>query len=175
VRVALAVILVTAVSATILALSGCGEDESPEPSAAETRTVSILVAGEEIERTEPDVELPGRTPPKKLIVRNLIEGKGPRAAAGDRLTVEYVARNYRNQLFTNSWERETPFSFELGASEVTVNPGWEQGLRGIRVGGRRELILPPRYLYPGGAPPKTDPREALVYVIDLVQLDQSTE
>lgn len=121
-------------------------------------------------RKEPVVHPPTSPPPRKLIVKDLIRGAGPPAKRGDRLTVEYVGIHYDGSPFTNSWERSRPFRFTLGRRTPFVNPGWQKGIEGMRVGGRRELIIPPRLLYEGGAPPGAKPSDALVYVIDLVAI-----
>ena len=119
---------------------------------------------------EPALAPPSGPPPNHLVVENLVPGKGPKARPGDRLTVEYVGIHYDGSPFTDSWERAKPFSFRLGSQDIRVNPGWEKGLEGMRVGGRRELIVPPALLQRGGALPESRPRDALVYVVDLVGL-----
>jgi peptidylprolyl isomerase len=80
--------------------------------------------------------------------------------------------HYDNSPFTNSWERRKPFRLVLGGNSYMVNPGWEKGLPGMRLGGRRELIIPPDLLYAGGAPPGSKPADTLVYMIDLVALER---
>ena len=104
-------------------------------------------------------------------MRDLIQGNGTKAGLGDELTVEYIGVRYGGEPFTNSWERSKPFIFRLGAGSFMVNPGWEKGLPGMRVGGRRELIVPPKLLYQGGAPPGSKPADTLIYVIDLVAIN----
>jgi len=123
-------------------------------------------------RKEPKVVPPEGAPPKVLVVKNLLNGTGPAAQEGDTLTVEYVGVRYDGKPFTNSWKREKPFHFELGAGSNEVNPGWEEGLRDMRVGERRELVIPPKLLTPGGAPEGSKPSDSLVYVIDLVGLTE---
>ena len=85
---------------------------------------------------------------------------------GDEVTVQYVGVNYESgEEFDSSWGRE-PFSFTVGAGMVI--PGWEQGIAGMKVGGRRELIIPPDLAYgEAGSPPSIPPNETLVFVIDL--------
>jgi peptidylprolyl isomerase len=135
------------------------------------KPISIPVEGRVYRRAEPLIEpLTGR-PPSDLVVKNLIEGAGAEAADGDELTVEYVGIYYDGSRFTNSWERRKPFEFELGGDEGLINPGWEKGLKGMRVGERRELVVPPKYLYRGGAPLGATPADTLVYVIDLLRID----
>jgi peptidylprolyl isomerase len=80
--------------------------------------------------------------PKRLVIRDVVKGHGPMAKNGDTLTVNYVGVLYsNNKLFDSSWHRHEPFTFRLG--QGTVIEGWERGFAGMRVGGRRELIIPP--------------------------------
>jgi peptidylprolyl isomerase len=125
-----------------------------------------------VARSEPKVVPPNGRPPEDLVVHDLITGAGPAARAGDVLTVQYVGIRYNGKQFTNSWKREQQFHFKLGAGSVKVNPGWEEGLAGMRVGGRRELIIPPKLLYKAGAPASSKPSDALIYVIDLAGITE---
>ena len=108
---------------------------------------------------------------KKLVIKDLEEGTGAEAKAGDRVTVQYVGVNYKNgKEFDSSWSRNEPFPLTLGAGEVI--PGWEQGIEGMKVGGRRELIIPPELAYgEAGYPPSIAPNETLVFVIDLLEAE----
>lgn len=132
-----------------------------------------IIPPELLKRSEPKVAVPHSQPPSELVVRDLIKGSGPAARNGDALTVEYVGVHYDGKSFTNSWKRAKPFRFELGAEEPLTNPGWEEGLRGMRVGERRELIIPPKLLFPGGAPPGSHPSDSLVYVVDLFGITET--
>ncbi len=125
-------------------------------------------------RGEPQLEVPGGSPPRRLQVRDLIAGEGAEAERGDVLTVEYVADRWDGTRFTNSWERAKPFSFELGARSVWINPGWQRGLEGMRVGGRRQLVIPPALQYEGGAPPGASPDDTLVYIVDLISISRGS-
>lgn len=123
-----------------------------------------------VERKEPKMEPPKGAPPEDLKVKDLIEGAGAVARAGDVLTIEYVGVAYDGEEFTNSWKRPKPFQFELGANEsILINPGWEKGVPGMRVGGRRELTVPRKLLQRGGGPPEAEP---VVYVIDLIGITE---
>jgi peptidylprolyl isomerase len=150
-----------------LAVAGCGgsDDSSTESSAASEATTTESSA----EKTKPTVTVPKGAPPKKLEIKELEEGSGAEAKAGDEVTVQYVGVNYKNgKEFDSSWSRSEPFSFTLGAGEVI--PGWDQGVEGMKVGGRRELIIPPELAYgEAGAPPAIGPNETLVFVIDLLE------
>ena len=121
--------------------------------------------------TKPRVVIPAGSPPATLQVTDLRPGKGTPAAAGDQLVVQYVgvAWSTRTQ-FDSSWDRNQPFPFVLGQGEVI--PGWDQGLVGMRAGGRRELIVPPDLAYRSeGVPPLIGPDETLVFVIDLLTVN----
>ena len=115
--------------------------------------------------------MPKGAPPKQLEVKDLEEGSGAEAKSGDKVTVQYVGVNYKNgKEFDSSWSRNEPFPFTLGAGEVI--PGWDQGVEGMKVGGRRELIIPPELAYgEAGAPPAIGPNETLVFVIDLLEVE----
>jgi peptidylprolyl isomerase len=150
----------------VLALAGCGGSSDSSAGSGATETTSESSA----EKTKPKVTPPTGAPPKKLEVKELEEGSGAEAKAGDKVTVQYVGVNYKNgQEFDSSWSRSEPFSFGLGAGEVI--PGWDQGVEGMKVGGRRELIIPPELAYgEAGAPPAIGPNETLVFVIDLLEV-----
>jgi len=127
------------------------------------------------DRKEPKVVPPADPPPEELEVKEIIEGTGPVAEDGDVLTVQYVGIYYDGRPFTNSWKRKQQFDFELGAEEAMINPGWEEGLKGMRVGERRELIVPPELQQRGGANPDAKPSDTLVYVIDLLGITDPSE
>ncbi len=122
-------------------------------------------------KTKPKVTVPKGPPPKKLEIKNIETGSGAEARAGDEVTVQYVGVNYKNgKEFDSSWSRNEPFSFKLGAHMVI--PGWDKGVEGMKVGGRRELIIPPNLAYgSAGAPPAIGPNETLVFVIDLLAVN----
>ncbi len=122
--------------------------------------------------TEPTVTVPSGPPPTRLESANLIAGTGATAEVGDTLTVQYVGVDYATgKPFGASWgSGGGPFSFTL--STRSVIPGWVEGVVGMKVGGRRELIIPPRLGY-GTAPPAGSPitsNETLVFVIDLLKV-----
>ncbi len=118
--------------------------------------------------TEPKVTPPTGPPPTKLETKNLIVGTGAEAKDGDKVTVNYVGVLYKTgKVFNASWETKEPFSFTLGQGQVIK--GWDEGIPGMKVGGRRELIIPAELAYgKAGSPPKIPPNEALVFVVDLL-------
>lgn len=146
-----------------LALVACGDDSSND--SAKSDTASTESAAEKAPLTKPKVEVPKGPPPKKLVTEDLEEGEGPAAKAGDEVAVQYVLVEYKNgKEIEASWDRGEPFSFQLGSGSVI--PGWEQGVTGMKVGGRRELIVPSNLAYGSGA---------LVFVIDLLSIGGSTD
>jgi FKBP-type peptidyl-prolyl cis-trans isomerase len=118
---------------------------------------------------KPVVVIPKGPAPTKLEVKDLIKGTGPAAKAGSNVTVNYVGALYNNgKEFDSSWQRNQTFPFTLGQGSVIK--GWDQGLVGMKVGGRRELIIPASLAYgKTGSPPTIPPNAALVFVVDLLQ------
>jgi peptidylprolyl isomerase len=117
---------------------------------------------------KPVVVVPSGPAPKTLVVKDLITGTGPAAANGSNITVNYVGVLYKGgKEFDSSWKRNTTFPFKLGQGSVI--PGWDKGLVGMKVGGRRELIIPANLAYgSSGSPPTIPPNAALVFVVDLL-------
>ena len=117
---------------------------------------------------EPKVSPPSGPAPSKLEIKDLITGTGAEAKAGETVTVNYVGVLYKGgKEFDASWKRNEPFSFALGKGQVI--PGWDQGVVGMKVGGRRELIIPSALAYGAKGSPPTIPANApLVFVIDLL-------
>jgi peptidylprolyl isomerase len=118
--------------------------------------------------TEPKVTPPSGAAPAKLVTKDLIVGTGPEAKAGATVTVNYVGVLYKGgKEFDASWKRHEPFSFALGKGQVIK--GWDQGIAGMKVGGRRELIIPAELAYGAtGSPPAIPPNAPLVFVVDLL-------
>jgi peptidylprolyl isomerase len=119
----------------------------------------------------PTVTVPTGTPPAGLESADLIVGTGREAEPGDQVTVQYVLATYSaKKVIQSSWTSQ-PFSFTLGAGQVI--PGWDKGVVGMHVGGRRELIIPPSLGY-GATPPAgaqgIAANDTLVFVIDLVKI-----
>jgi peptidylprolyl isomerase len=152
-----------------LGVAGCGSDSSSTSSSGEETTVEKTEAPKT--KTKPKVEVPQGAPPKKVVTKELEEGSGPAAKAGDQVSVQYVGVNYKSgKEFDASWDRGEPFAFTLGAHEVIS--GWDIGIEGMKVGGRRELIIPPNHAYgASGAPPAIPPNETLVFVVDLEEIN----
>jgi peptidylprolyl isomerase len=121
--------------------------------------------------SKPEVEVPSGPPPKELVVEDLEEGEGDEAQSGDQLSVQYVGVDYESgEEFDSSYDSGAPFDFQLGSGSVI--PGWDQGLEGMKVGGRRQLIVPPDLAYgEQGQPPAIGPNATLVFVVDLVSVN----
>jgi FKBP-type peptidyl-prolyl cis-trans isomerase len=124
----------------------------------------------ETDKKEPKVTVPKGVSTTKLTFRDLEEGTGAEAKSGDTLTVHYVGVGFKSKnKFESTWE-DKPYPFVLGGGEVL--PGLEQGLEGMKAGGRREIVVPPKLGYgPEGVQPAIGPNEALVYVVDLLAVE----
>jgi peptidylprolyl isomerase len=118
---------------------------------------------------KPSIQIPpGETPPPELVVEDLIEGDGAEATVGQDVQVHYVGVAWSTgQQFDASWDRRSPFSFPLG--EGRVIQGWDEGVQGMKVGGRRRLVIPPDLGYgSAGAGGVIRGGETLVFVVDLL-------
>lgn len=128
------------------------------------------VAGTTDLAKKPQVEVPDSPPPCNLVVGDIVTGNGAAAKAGDALTVKYVGVLYSTgKQFDASWDSGQDFPFTLGAGNVIA--GWDQGLVGLRVGGRRQLVIPPEQGYGAqGAGASIPPDSTLIFVVDLVKI-----
>ena len=117
-------------------------------------------------KTKPTVSIPKGAAPKKLVIKDLIKGTGPVATASSTVSVQYVGVLYKGgKQFDASWNdgSGSPVSFPLSG----VIKGWQQGIPGMHVGGRRELIVPPSLGYGSTAQSKIPANSTLVFVVDL--------
>lgn len=161
----------------LLAVAGCGGgDDSSTGSSESTQastesTAAAKQAKPGAKKTKPKVTVPSGPPPTELEEIEIEEGIGAEAKAGDTVSVQYVGVGYESgEEFDSSWSRNEPFSFQLGAGMVI--PGWDQGVAGMKVGGRRELVIPPELAYgEAGSPPAIGPNETLIFVIDLLAVE----
>ena len=117
---------------------------------------------------KPEVDFPDGDPPTELEISDIWQGDGAVAKAGDTVQVHYVGVAYSTgEEFDASWSRGAPLEFRLGVGQVIA--GWDQGVQGMRVGGRRQLIIPPELAYGDrGAGRAIAPGETLIFVCDLV-------
>ena len=119
---------------------------------------------------KPEIDFPGGEPPAELEIIDLTDGNGDEAAAGSTAVVHYVGVAFSTgEEFDASWNRGEPFSFRLGAGNVIA--GWDRGVQGMKVGGRRRLVIPPDLGYGDrGAGAAIAPGETLIFVVDLLDL-----
>jgi FKBP-type peptidyl-prolyl cis-trans isomerase len=158
-----------------MALAACGSSRAPgvelAPSAG--ATAASVPAKPKIPAaisTKPTVTPPSDCNPKQLIKKDLVTGTGQTAAPGATVTVNYVGVLCKTgKEFDSSWKRNQPFTTALTPGSVI--PGWVQGIAGMKVGGRRELIIPPSLGYGNaGSPPTIPPNSTLVFVVDLLSV-----
>ena len=117
---------------------------------------------------KPEIEPIAGPPPADLVVNDLTEGDGPEAAAGQTVSVHYVGvAHSTGEEFDASYNRGSPLQFRLGVGQVIS--GWDQGVQGMKVGGRRQLVIPPHLGYGDrGAGGVIKPGETLIFVVDLL-------
>jgi peptidylprolyl isomerase len=168
------ILIVSSCAALVLTVAGCGsssDSSSSTQSASEATSTEAKGGGATDLKEKPKVTVPGGAAPKKLEEKEIVVGSGAEAKAGDEVTVQYVGVGYDSkEEFDSSWSRNEPFSFTLGGGEVIT--GWDKGVAGMKVGGRRELIIPPGMAYgPAGSPPVIGPNETLIFVIDLLAVN----
>ena len=117
---------------------------------------------------KPEIDFPDSPPPTELEVTDITTGDGPEATSGSTVVVHYVGvAHSTGEEFDASYNRGEPLSFRLGVGQVIQ--GWDQGVTGMRVGGRRKLVIPPTLGYGDrGAGGAIKPGETLIFVVDLV-------
>ncbi len=117
---------------------------------------------------KPQVTVAGGEPPAALEIEDVEVGTGPEATPGSDVDVHYVGVAWSNgRQFDASWDRGATFSFRLGGGQVI--PGWDRGVAGMKVGGRRRLTIPPDLGYGSrGAGGVIGPNETLVFMVDLM-------
>jgi peptidylprolyl isomerase len=170
---------------SLAVLAGCGGDKFDEtvtvPKSADagstpaaTPTASATPAGSKnLKDTskKPLIPKPTGKPPKKLVIKDIVKGKGKAAKKGDNVSVQYEGIAFSTgEEFDASWNRGAePFTFKIG--EGNVIKGWDQGIPGMKVGGRRELTIPAKLAYgANGQPPTIGPNETLVFVVDMKKI-----
>ena len=118
--------------------------------------------------SKPEVDFPGSEPPADLEITDIWEGDGKVAGPGDTVEVHYVGVAYSTgEEFDASWNRGEPLRFRLGVGQVIA--GWDRGVQGMKVGGRRQLVIPPGLAYGNrGAGNAIKPGGTLIFVCDLV-------
>jgi peptidylprolyl isomerase len=161
--------VITLIAVAVLALAGCGSKKQDSGGGGAQAVPGVTLPPQDSDlNVKPVIPKPVGQPPASLQVRDVVQGNGKPAESGNTLSVQYVGVSWSTgQQFDSSWDRgKQPFPFKLGAGMVI--PGWDQGLVGMRQGGRRELIIPPNMAYgPQGQPPSIAPNETLIFVVDL--------
>jgi peptidylprolyl isomerase len=165
----------TALIVCATALAACGSSAAPgiEQAPSAGLTAAVLPPPLKIPadlKTQPAVPAETGPAPTSLTTHDLIVGTGAAATAGSTVTVNYVGALYKNgKIFDASWKRHQTFTTPLSAGSVI--PGWVQGITGMKVGGRRVLIIPPSLGYGAkGQPPTIPPNATLVFVVDLLRV-----
>jgi peptidylprolyl isomerase len=125
---------------------------------------------QDLGRGKPELDYPGEDPPEDLVVEDLVEGTGDEATAGKTVSAHYAGWAFSTgEEFDASWNRGAPLDFPLGQGRVIQ--GWDEGIAGMRVGGRRKLTIPPDLAYgDSGAGGVIGPGETLIFVVDLVDV-----
>jgi peptidylprolyl isomerase len=164
-----------------LLLTACGNGDGDDPESAIATPTEDATAGvqecedrtpsapakEETLDGEPEVEVPDGAPPCKLVIQDIKEGTGAEATEGATVSVQYVGVSWSTrEQFESSWGGPEPATFALSG----VIAGWEQGIPGMKVGGRRQLIIPPDLAYGPEGQGSIAPNETLVFVIDLLDV-----
>lgn len=158
-----------------LALAACASDAADQPASGEPAPAPGSGAGAApdalaiLESLYPD----RAEPPTELVITDLTEGDGATATAGQAAVVQYWGLRWSDGgTFDASWTRGQPFTFALGTGQVIS--GWDLGVEGMRVGGRRVLVIPPDLAYGDrGAGNVIGPGETLVFIVDLVDTGAS--
>lgn len=157
-----------------VAATACG---SSTPTASSTTTsvasssiapISMPTAAGTFGTAPPPITVPTGKPPTVLESSDLITGTGAAAKKGDMVQVQYVLYLYNTDSLVQSSWTASPFSFELGVGQVI--PGWDKGVVGMKVGGRRELIIPPALGYQSEAQQGIPANSTLVFVVDLLKV-----
>jgi peptidylprolyl isomerase len=176
--------LVAVTASALVGLAGCSSSSTPPATTAHT-TGSVCSTGSTstfanipvadqspagVTGKQPTVVVPSGKGPTKLECTDLIVGTGPAAKDGDDVTVQYVLATYSShQVVQSSWTSQ-PFSFTLGGN--TVIPGWEEGVVGMKAGGRRELIIPPSLGYGSSSPGAgIAANDTLVFMVDMLKIN----
>jgi peptidylprolyl isomerase len=119
---------------------------------------------------KPEIEFPGAEPPADLVITDVTAGDGAEATSGSTVSVHYVGvAHSTGEEFDASYNRGTPLQFRIGVGQVIQ--GWDQGVEGMKVGGRRQLVIPPHLGYGDrGAGGVIKPGETLIFVVDLLDV-----
>ncbi|HEV2777415.1 MAG TPA: FKBP-type peptidyl-prolyl cis-trans isomerase [Solirubrobacteraceae bacterium] len=179
--------LIALLSVAALGIGGCGDDEGgdaglvpaiPAETPTETATTPATsttgrrfrVASIEVSKDtskKPTITKPSGDPPTELVTKDIVVGKGAAAKNGDQLEMHYLGAHFTGEQFESSWDEGDPFALTLG--EGMVIPGWDQGIVGMKEGGRRLLVIPPELAYADQGQGDIQPGETLIFVVDVVK------
>lgn len=181
--------VITLLAAAAVGLGACGEDEGGDaalepaipattptettttPSASSTgrpfRLASIEVSTDTSKK--PTITKPRGDPPAELVTKDIVMGKGAAAEAGDSLSMHYLGVLFDGEQFDTSWDAEPPKPFDFVLGQGDVIPGWDQGIEGMKVGGRRLLVIPSDLAYGESGQGSIPPGAALIFVVDVVK------
>lgn len=160
-------VLIGALVAVILIGRGGGSDDKSSSGEVPAETISAVTKNLD---EKPKLNASSATPPTALVKKDIVVGDGAEAKEGDTVKVQYVGALFdKGTEFDASWTGDKPgdaFSFTLGQGQVIK--GWDEGVAGMKVGGRRVLVIPPDLGYgPQGSPPTIPANATLVFVVDL--------
>ena len=140
----------------MLLFVACSPEPEPDPEPRET----------DVSKTKPQIVVPSGNPPKELEIKDIEVGTGAEAKQGGTVTIHYVGVSWSTEKeFDSSWETGEPATFPLGQ----LIPGWQEGIPGMKEGGRRQLTIPPELAYGAQGRPGIAPNETLIFVIDLFE------
>ena len=172
------ILIATGCLCVALAFAGCGgggghastsSSDSTTVGSAES-TASTTESSKATKKTKPKVTVPKNVPANEFAFRDVEEGSGAKAQSGDKIAVQYVGVDYKTgKEFDSSWSRNEPLTFTLGRGEVIE--GWDRGLVGMKVGGRRELVIPAKLAYGSEGTSSIAPNETLVFTVDLLAIE----
>jgi FKBP-type peptidyl-prolyl cis-trans isomerase len=155
-----------------LVVAGCGGGGDSSSGASGSAETTAL--GSTGDLPGPDVEIPEGSPPTELVIKDVRKGSGAVAKNGDVVSIQYVGRRWSGAGYSDSWTYSQVPSFELGGppGSQRLIPGLDRGVRGMKVGGRREVIVPPKLIYfpseEQHRPAAFRPSETLVFLVDLL-------
>jgi peptidylprolyl isomerase len=169
-------IAVLAALLAALALAACGDDDDGDGDSAGTQATEQQAPRTETEAADltdtsvkPVIPKPSGSPPRKLQVEDIVKGKGRPARNGDTVAMNYVGMAFSTgEESGSSWEGAALPPFQLGSGNVIQ--GWDKGIVGMRVGGRRKLVIPPALAYGTQGQGPIGPNETLIFVVDLTAI-----
>ena len=177
--------VIALLSVAALGLGACGDDEGgdaalepaiPAQTPTQTTPATTATTGKPFELAsikvakdtskKPTITKPSGDPPTKLVTKDIVTGKGAAVKSGDKLEMHYLGALFDGEQFEASWDGGEPFPVTIGQGEVI--PGWDQGIIGMKQGGRRLLVIPPDLAYgEAGSGASIPPDATLIFVVDV--------